>query len=201
MLIIGLTGGIGSGKTTVSDCFAALGVPVIDSDKIAREVVQPGQPALRQIVQLFGKAILTNNGELDRRQLRSIVFTDPGKRQQLEAILHPVIKQTIHQQISQLHCDYCIIVVPLLLESGWQDFVERILVVDVPQEIQIERTIERDNSNRELLTAILASQVTRQNRLEAADDVIDNTGNIDAIKSQVAQLHRKYTALATSNQT
>ena len=201
MLIIGLTGGIGSGKSTVARHFEALGVPVIDADEVGRELVTPGQPALAAIVEHFGPEMLDENGHLDRARLRERVFTHPEQRRELEAILHPRIRAEIQRRIGELSPDggYCLISVPLLLESGWQDLVDRVLVVDAPRERQIERTIARDGVTRQQAEAILASQMDRDARLRAADDVIRNDGDLTALREQVEALHRRYCQLATES--
>lgn len=196
MLKIGLTGGIGSGKSTIADLFAQHGVPVLDMDVLAREVVMPGQPALREIKNLFGEDICTADDELKRSKLRRIIFTDSEKRQQLEAIVHPRIRERLARQLDALSAPYCLIVIPLLFETGRQDSLDRILVVDSPVDRQISRTMQRDNISEEQARQIMATQVDRQTRLSQADDIISNAGDIRQLSSQVAQLHRQYLALA-----
>jgi len=198
MLRIGLTGGIGSGKSTISTLFAELGVPIIDADIIAREVVTPKQPALREITALFGDHLLDDQGQLRRKQLRQIVFTDPNKRKQLEAILHPCIRQRMLElaNLATHQHPYCIMSIPLLLESGWQDLLDRILVVDISEHLQLERTCQRDNISEQTAQAIIATQVSRQTRLLAADDIIDNSGDSEALRQQVLQLHQNYLQLS-----
>jgi len=199
MLIVGLTGGIGSGKTTVSNVFAAMDVPIIDTDLISRDIVGPQQPALQIIRDEFGDTVITGNGHLDRKALKEIIFSKPEKRKQLEDILHPLIKNEVKRKIQLLETGpklpYCIIVVPLLIESGWTDLVDRVLVVDVAEETQIQRAGQRDNLTHTQLTAILNSQTDRHTRLEVADDVIDNSGNLTALKHQVTRLHLDYQSL------
>jgi len=201
MLIIGLTGGIGSGKSTVARHFEALGAPVIDADDIGRELVAPGQPALTAIAERFGADILDDSGQLNRARLRERVFTHPAQRRQLEAILHPRIRAEIQRRIASLSpaCGYCLVSVPLLIESGWQDLVQRVLVVDAPREAQITRTVTRDGVPRQQAEAILDSQLDRDARLRAADDVIRNDGDLAALQQQVEALHRHYTRLAKSS--
>lgn len=195
-LIIGLTGGIGSGKTSVTALFEALGVPVIDSDVLAREVVEPGSPGLRAVVSRFGAIVLNEQGGLERSKLREIVFADDAKRKELEALLHPRIRASTHERIDASVGPYCIVCIPLLFETGQADTVDRVLVVDVPRATQLERTLERDGSPRETIEGILAAQLDRQQRLARADDVIDNSGDLDGLRPQVNALHQRYVDLA-----
>jgi dephospho-CoA kinase len=197
MLVIGLTGGIGSGKSTVAEMFAALSVPVIDMDHIARQVVEPGQPALAQITHEFGTNVLDGDGRLNRRKLRELIFDSAGKRRRLEAILHPLIRQETERQISELDAAYCIIVIPLLLESNQRSLVDRILVVDVPETLQITRTMQRDGISAVEVQNILAAQVDRNRRLAAADDVIDNSAGLEQIRIRVAELDQQYRRLTS----
>lgn len=197
MLIVGLTGGVGSGKSTVAEFFAALGVPVIDADEIARGLVMPGQPALAEIVEHFGPAMLDREGQLRRDRLRQRIFGDSAARRALEAILHPRIRDEIQRRLAALDppCGYALVVVPLLLESGWQDLVQRILVVDSPEALQIARTMARDGIDRAQAEAMLAAQVERKTRLAAADDVIRNEGSPAVLRAQVEALHSRYRSL------
>jgi len=198
MLIVGCTGGIGSGKSTVTRLFAALEVPVIDADLVARQVVEPGQPALQEIAEQFGPGVIDAQGELKRAKLREIIFQHPEQRRKLEAILHPRIRHTMAQQARQLppNTPYCIFSIPLLLESGQQQDVDRILVVDAPPQLQLERTCQRDDISPAQAQAIIDSQVSRQQRLAEADDVIGNQGDLASLQAQVAALHQKYLQLA-----
>jgi len=196
--VIILTGGIASGKTAVSDRFAALGVPVIDTDIIAREVVAPGTPALKEVVDAFGPDILDASGSLDRMRMRGIVFSNPISKQKLEAILHPAIAASVREKISVLTSDYCILVVPLLVESGSYQWADRVLVVDVSEETQVTRVMARDISTREQAQAIINSQASRAERLALADDVIDNSGDLGALDAEVARLHHRYRELANA---
>ena len=196
MLVIGLTGGIGSGKSTVAKMFVALGVPVIDMDQIARQVVEPGQTALNQITHEFGTTILDATGRLNRRKLRALIFDSTEKRRCLEAILHPLIRQETQRQISKLDAAYCIVVIPLLLESNQRTLVDRILVVDVPEVLQITRTMQRDHVSTSDVQKILAAQVNRSSRLAAADDVIDNSAGLEQVRIRVAELDQQYRSLA-----
>lgn len=196
--IVALTGGIASGKTAVSDRFAALGVPVIDTDVIAYQVVEPGQPALQEIVAAFGKVMLLANGKLNRRMMRETIFSDPVAKQRLESILHPAIRARVQQQIAAVVADYCLVVIPLFTESGAYDWVDRVLVVDTDEETQIERVMQRDGVSREQAEAALASQTSRQSRLALADDVIENNGSKADLDAAVSRLHALYMRLATS---
>lgn len=196
MLIIGLTGGIASGKTTVADLFAARGVPLVDADVSAREVVAPGSSGLAAVVEAFGSEILTTTGELDRRALRARVFGQPEERRRLESILHPLIRQHLQDSLQALSGPYALLVAPLLLEGDLSKAVQRVLVVDVPEAVQIARVMSRDGSSREEAEAILRAQMSRQERLARADDVIVNDGDLDALEPQVERLHRQYLRLA-----
>lgn len=195
MLVIGLTGGIGSGKSTVAELFARRGAPIIDTDLIARELVEPGQAALAEIRSAFGDQVLDARGHLDRRRLRSIVFNDEAQRRRLEAILHPRIYASVRERIAGLRAPYCIVVIPLLVETGGEEFVDRVLVVDVPPQLQQRRTQARDGLSDAEAQAILASQADRPRRLAAADDVIENSGEPAALDSQVAALDEEYRRL------
>ena len=198
MLIIGLTGGIASGKTTVSDLFAAQGVPVVDADVAARRVVEPGQPGLSDLVAHFGGDILTEDGTLDRQALRHIAFSSEDARKQLEAILHPRIREHMDHELATCKGDYALLSVPLLVESNLLDMVSRVLVVDVPEEIQRQRLTERDGSTPDQADAILAAQSSRDVRLLHADDIIDNSGDPAVLRDQVTRLHGRYLELARS---
>jgi dephospho-CoA kinase len=195
-LRIGLTGGIASGKTTVAALFAELGVPVIDTDTIAREVVSPGQPALAEIVETFGTEVLGTGGQLDRSALRRLIFADTARRRQLEAILHPRIRAETLARADACRGPYHIIVVPLLLETGFASLVDRVLVVDCPESTQRVRLAERDHESAEQIERIIGSQIARDARLQAADDVIDNAGSLTDTRRQVEALHRSYLDLA-----
>lgn len=194
MFRIGLTGGIASGKSTVADVFTELGAAVVDTDAVAREVVAPGESGLEAVATEFGPDILLPNGELDRRALRSIVFRDPQRRETLESILHPLIRARTLQMIASLEAPYVVVVVPLLLETGFAELVERILVVDCPEAQQLERLRQRDDVGESEAQAMLAAQTDRQTRLSRADDVIDNSGSIESTRAQVRALHERYLA-------
>ena len=195
---VALTGGIASGKSTVASLFAALGVPVIDTDVIAREVVEPGQPALAAVVAAFGSEVLGSDGRLDRRRLRERIFTDAGARQRLNAILHPAIRAEMERQSQAAGGDYQLLVIPLLTEGGRRDHIDRVLLVDVPEALQVERLMMRDGVSREQAVASLNAQATRAERLAMADDVLRNSGRPDELRDRVAELHGKYRALAAA---
>ena len=192
MLIIGLTGGIGSGKSAVSDKFKSLGITVVDADVAARTVVEPGQPALAEIERHFGSNILNQEGVLDRAQLREIMASDSEERVWLESVLHPKIGEQIAKELNESTSPYTIYVAPLLLETNSQKMCSRVLVVDVPKEIQIQRTAERDKVSEIQIEKIVAVQMEREERLEKADDVLVNTGTIKELEEQVVKLHQKY---------
>lgn len=197
MFVVGLTGGIGSGKTEVSNRFAALGVPIIDTDHLARELVQPGQPALEEIVASFGLDCLDEQGGLRRSYLRERVFADAEGRHRLEAILHPRIRALMKTRIAALSTPYCIAVIPLLIEGRMTSLVDRILVVDVTEDKQVQRVTSRDRGTAEQAARILAAQASRSQRLAQADDVLDNSSNnFNLLTRQVAVLHERYLALA-----
>ena len=195
MLIIGLTGGIGSGKSTAAEIFAELGVPVIDTDIIAHELTRPGQPAVEEIAARLGRDVLSVNGDLDRDRLRRLVFQDPQKRLQLEQILHPRILDEVDRRIHQLNAPYCIVVIPLLFEKNLQARVDRTLVIDCPESLQRERVLQRPEMDPTQVDAILRSQLTREARRERADDIVTNTTDLDTLRQQILGLHARYSAL------
>lgn len=196
---VGLTGGVASGKSTVADLFAKLGVPVIDTDALAREVVRPGEPALAEIVAAFGKQFLDERGELDRRRLRERVFADDASRQRLEAILHPRIETSMLAACEHAGGPYQVLVVPLLFESGFQRHVDRVLVVDCPEATQRARLLRRDGISAAEAARMLAAQLPRDERLARADDVIRNDGKPETLAPQVGQLHRRYLEMARAH--
>lgn len=189
---VGLTGGIGSGKTTVAKRFEALGVPVIDTDIIARELVEPGQPAYHEILKIFTVSILDSSKRIDRAKLRKIIFSNPKHRMQLESILHPKIREEVARRVQKIQAPYCVVVVPLLIESGFIDMVDRVLVVDIAQDEQVRRAVARDGLGENEIKAIVRTQVDGQTRKNAADDIIGNNGSLDELYQKVDDLHRKY---------
>jgi dephospho-CoA kinase len=193
---VALTGGIASGKSVVAELFAALGVPVIDTDVIARQVVEPGQPALAQVVAAFGPDVLDMSGHIDRRRMRERIFADPDARRRLEAILHPAIRAEMARQSLAASGPYQVLVIPLLAEGGSRDHVDRVLLVDVPEELQVQRLMTRDGVTHEQAQASLNAQATRAERLALADDVLRNTGRADELKGAVADLDAKYRRMA-----
>ncbi|PSU24999.1 dephospho-CoA kinase [Photobacterium phosphoreum] len=195
-VVIGLTGGIGSGKTTVANLFGDYGIDLIDADIIARDVVAIGSRGLCRIIEKFGNSILLTDGNLDRSQLRAAIFSDPHLKNWLNQLLHPLIREQMLADIDRATSPYCLLIVPLMVENNLQTLTDRLLVVDVDQQTQIMRTQQRDNVSLEQIKNILAAQASRQQRLDAADDIICNNGDNQALLTQVAQLHQHYLALA-----
>src|SRR5690242_7175643 len=193
---VGLTGGIASGKSTAAKFFGALGVPILDSDQVARDVVEPGQPPLQRLVERFGAGILTADGHLDRPALRDIVFSDPKARAYLEALTHPAIGAAMEARSAAAGGPYQILVIPLLVEKNLGSHVDRVLVIDCDEQLQVRRLRDRDGSTPEQAQAILAAQASRTARLKAADDVIRNDADMSAVRDQVAALHARYLQLA-----
>lgn len=194
-MIIGLTGGIGSGKTAVSDSFEALGIDVVDADLASRVVVQKGKPCLLKIAQHFGEDILTKEAELDRAKLREIIFKSEEEKNWLESLLHPAIANQIQDELNASKSPYTILVSPLLLETNQKDFCSKVLVVDVPVETQVERTLKRDGVSKEQVQAIINSQISRNDRLNLADEVIVNDGTLEDLEIAVKILHEKFLSL------
>ncbi len=199
--VVGISGGIGSGKTTVTDLFAKYGIEVIDADVIARQVVEPGSPALKAIVHKFGQFVLnesggSSSGTLDRAKLRNLVFNNIETKNWLNQLLHPAIRQQMLLQTKQAKSAYCLLSVPLLVESKLYEQVDRVVIVDVDEQTQLQRTLLRDKTNEQQILAIMSAQATRQQRLAVADDIIDNNGKADDLAEQVAQLHKKYLQIA-----
>ena len=202
MFTVGVTGGIGSGKSSAADQFRQLGVPVIDADVVARQIVEPGMPALQEIINAFGESVTNDWGELDRAALRKIIFSDSSRKSQLEAILHPRIYDEILRLLSELSTPYAIVVIPLLAESKREYPLDRILVIDVPSDVQISRVTTRDDQSTEEVERIISSQVSRHSRLAIADDVIENIGSKDDLYERVDAMHLTYLEYARkSNQT
>ena len=192
MLKVVLTGGIGSGKSTVAKYFSKLGAPIIDADKIVHKLSEPGQTGHQIIIDYFGDEILQPDQTIDRAKLRDIIFNDKTKKKQLEDHLHPLVRKEIKQQITHLNTPYCIIAVPLLYKKDQLDFIDRILVVDAPESLQIKRSMQRDKCSAEHIKKIMQTQCSRVDRLTLADDVILNNGNLSELKAQVRQLDQQY---------
>lgn len=195
-LRVGLTGGIGSGKSTIARLFADKGIPVIDADVITRQLVEPGEAALKEISELLGKEFISEDGHLDRARLREVIFENEATRKRLEAILHPRVAKAIADEVSSVTSTYCIIVIPLLFEADQQHLVDRVLVIDAPEELQINRVLARDHVDAEKVRQIMASQLDRNSRLTRADDVIVNEGDESELKEQVSLLHEHYLQMA-----
>jgi dephospho-CoA kinase len=193
--ILGLTGGIGSGKSAAAQSFVDLGVHLVDADSAARWVVEPGRPALAQIAEHFGPGVLQADGTLNRSALRELIFKEPQQRVWLEGLLHPLIREEIRQYLARAESAYAILVSPLLLETSQHQMVQRVLVIDVPESVQIERTVLRDRTNEEQVRAILKAQASRGERLSRADDVIVNDRDPAWLKSEVERLHHFYLTL------
>jgi dephospho-CoA kinase len=191
-LVIGITGGIGSGKTAVTRCFEQRGITVVDADLVARVVVEPGRPALKAIAEHFGSDIIQADGTLDRAALRSRVFSDEAERQWLEQLTHPLIGQEIQDQLNASRSPYTILSSPLLLETSQKALTNFVVVVDVPEEVQLERTVQRDGNDEAQVKRIMAAQMTRKDRLELADVMIDNTGSLEDLDSLVGELHKEF---------
>ena len=196
MLRIGLTGGIGSGKSSAAAMFARRGVPVIDADEIAKQLVAPGQPAYERIIQRFGKEFVDADGFIDRGRLRRHVFDDPASRRELEAILHPRVRQQIQRQLLALREPYCVIVIPLIFEANQQDLVDRILVIDAAEDTQVQRVAARSSLADDEIRKIIAAQIGRNVRLRQAHDVITNEGELEQLEERVDAFHTRYLDLA-----
>lgn len=196
MYVVGLTGGVGSGKSTVAAHFAKLGIQIINADALAREVVAVGSHALNQIAAHFGSDVLTSEGELNRAKLRQLVFADEQERIWLEKLLHPLIANLMQKQIALCDSAYCIVESPLLLETDQHTLVDRILVIDASESTQLQRTLQRDNSDEKTIRAIMAAQMLREDRLRRAHDVIVNDNSLHLLESQVERLHKNYIELA-----
>ncbi|MEE8512445.1 MAG: dephospho-CoA kinase [Acidiferrobacterales bacterium] len=196
MLRIGLTGGIGSGKSSAAAMFARRGVPVIDADEIAKQLVAPGQPAYERIIQRFGKEFVDADGFIDRGRLRRHVFDDPASRRELEAILHPRVRRQIQRQLRALRAPYCVIVIPLIFEANQQDLVDRILVIDAAEDTQVQRVAARSSLADDEIRKIIAAQIGRNVRLRQAHDVITNEGELEQLEERVDAFHTRYLDLA-----
>ena len=193
-MIIGLTGGIGSGKTAVSDAFQDLGITIVDADLASRIVVQKGKPSLKKIAEHFGNDILNENSELDRAKLREIIFNSDEEKNWLESLLHPAIANQIQDELKASSSPYTILVSPLLLETNQKEYCSKVLVVDVPVELQVERTLKRDQVSEGQVKSIIKAQISRKNRLEFADEVIINEGSLEELHSTVMKFHQKFIA-------
>lgn len=196
MLRVGITGGIGSGKTALTDWLAGKGIVIVDADLASRTIVAPGQPALREIVDTFGSEYLQHDGQLDRAALRTLVFSDEEKRRQLERITHPRIREELARQMDSADSTYVVLSSPLLLESGQSTMVDLSVVVDVPADTQIQRTMARDHNSRELVEGIMTAQLDRDTRISRADIVIDNSGSLEALHERGEILHQTLLARA-----
>lgn len=195
MLKIGITGGIGCGKSAVTDYLSGKGIVIADADQAAKVIVEPGQPALKTIVNHFGSQILLDDGTLNRRALRDIIFNDPEQRRWLERLTHPLIIERLRQELAAAQSPYVILVAPLLLEANLKGIVDRVLVIDIDPEQQIARTMARDGVSRTQVENILQAQASRAQRLSIADDIIDNSGSLDALHQQLDALHQRYLAM------
>ncbi|RUO71878.1 dephospho-CoA kinase [Idiomarina ramblicola] len=192
--VVGLTGGIGSGKSAATAEFEKLGIAVVDADVVARQVVMPGTSCLQAIAEHFGSHLVTKNGELDRRALRQRVFSNPEEKEWLNNLLHPAIREEILVQLEQAKSPYVILSAPLLLENGLEKYCQRVVVVDVPETVQLQRTLQRDNSPKKEVEAIMQAQLSRDTRRQKADDILNNDGSIEKLQQQVKQLHQRYLA-------
>ncbi|OBT17304.1 dephospho-CoA kinase [Vibrio sp. UCD-FRSSP16_10] len=194
--IIGLTGGIGSGKTTVANHFHDnYDIDIVDADIIAREVVEPGSDGIKAIAHYFGNDVISNDGTLNRVKLRELVFADPKNKQWIDNLLHPMIRQRMQQQLQQVRSPYALLVIPLMVENGLQSMADRVLVVDVSPNTQIERTLHRDGGTKQQIRAILNAQASREQRLNIAHDIINNDDCSQSLDEKIAHLHLKYLAL------
>ncbi len=192
---IGLTGGIGSGKSIACQYFESLGVPVCDADEIAHQLTQPDHPVIKQIVSLFGKQIIDCNGALIRSRIRELAFSQPQLLVQLEELLHPLIREKIDAWVREQHHHYIILSIPLLFEKGWQHQLDRTLVIDTSPEIQMIRAIQRDHATKQTIQAIIDKQIDRETRLTLADDIVENSGTINSLQQQLLKLHQFYICL------
>lgn len=197
LLKVGLTGGIGSGKTTVAALFHDCGAPCIDADQISHAVTEPGEPGYKGIIELFGAEVVDADKRLNRRKIREIVFNDHALKTKLEKLIHPLVRAGIQQFVEQAKYNYCIIGIPLLLETNATSNIDRILVVDLPEDLQIIRACNRDNATKESIESIIKAQIPREQRLTKADDVIHNTKDLNYLKQQVEALHEKYLRLGS----
>lgn len=198
--VVGVTGGIGSGKSAATAEFERLSIAVVDADIVSRQVVMPGSPCLQAIEEHFGEELLTETGELNRKALRQRIFSDSEEKAWLNNLLHPAIREEILAQLEQASSPYVILSAPLLLENNLDKYCQRVLVVDVPEELQLQRTIQRDESPKEEVEAIMKAQLSREARLRKADDILNNEGSIDELRRQVNQLHQRYLAATVAQE-
>jgi dephospho-CoA kinase len=199
VLTVALTGGIGSGKTSIASIFKSLGVPIIDSDTISKEIILPGKPCFKDIVDKFGKEILTNKGTIDRYKLRDIIFNNDKARIKLENIIHPVVFKNIDTEISLINYPYCLVIIPLLIETKSTERFDRILVIDALESLQFERIVKRDDISPILIKKIIKTQVKRKERLRYANDIIVNNDKIINLNKSINTLHKKYLGLSNNN--
>ena len=198
--VVGVTGGIGSGKSAATAEFEKLGITVVDADVVARQVVMPGTPCLQAIAEHFGNQLLTEGGELNRKALRQRVFSNPREKEWLNELLHPAIRQELISQLELADSPYVILSAPLLLENGLEKYCQRVLVIDVPESLQISRTIQRDDSPKKEVEAIMKAQLSRSERLKKANDVLNNDGSLEQLEQQVLQLHQRYLAATVAQE-
>ena len=198
--VVGVTGGIGSGKSAATAEFEKLGITIVDADVVARQVVMPGTPCLQAIAEHFGNQLLTEGGELNRKALRQRVFSNPQEKEWLNKLLHPAIREEIISQLEQADSPYVILSAPLLLENGLEKYCQRVLVIDVPESLQISRTIQRDDSPKKEVEAIMKAQLSRSERLKKANDVLNNDGSLEQLEQQVLQLHQRYLAATVAQE-
>ena len=198
-LVVGLTGGIGSGKTAATEYFRSLGTDVVDADLAARIIMEPGRPALTAVAERYGDDMLLPDGELDRARLRSLVFSEPAERQWLESLTHPLIGEEILAQLAAARSPYVILDSPLLLETSQRDLCSRVVVVDIPEELQVQRASTRDNNSEEQIRRIMAAQMPREKRLAGADDILDNAGSLEDLHRQIDELHLRLLELAAQD--
>jgi dephospho-CoA kinase len=196
-LVVGVTGGIGSGKTAATDFLAELGITVVDADLAARVIMEPGRPALAAVVERFGADILLTDGQLNRARLRSLVFEDPAERKWLEQLTHPLIGKEIIDQLAASQSSYTVLASPLLLETTQKELCDLTVVIDVPESVQLERTMARDNNDEAQVRRIMAAQLPREERLRRADRIIDNSGSLEGLQAQLGELHRDLLALSS----
>lgn len=197
--VLGVTGGIGSGKSTATDRFSSLGISVVDADQVARDVVACGTPALQAIAERFGDRVIQANGELDRAALRAIIFADPSEKTWLNALLHPAIREHMLTQLQTATSPYVVLSAPLLLENGLEQYTDRVLVIDLPEALQIQRTQTRDQVDSDQISAIMAAQLSREERIAKADDILDNSGSVAELHAKIDRLHEYYLRIALSS--